>query len=88
MIMNEMVDFLTWYYTLPLLPAYQKTGVKPGQEQTREVLRIKEFLNQNVSEIHRLYARTNGNFNDDLASHFDLVKRLQSMKESSFAAGV
>jgi len=88
MIMNEMVDFLTWYYTLPLLPAYEKTGVKPGQEQTREVLRIKEFLNQNVSEIHRLYARTNGNFNEDLASHFDLVKKLQSMKESSFAAGV
>ena len=88
MIMNEMVDFLTWYYTLPLMPAYEKTGVKPGLEQTREVLRIKEFLNQNVSEIHRLYARTNGNFNEDLASHFDLVKRLQSMKERSFAAGV
>src|SRR6478672_934562 len=88
LIMNEMVDFLTWYYTLPLMPAYEKTGVKPGKEQTREVLRIKEFLNQNVSEIHRLYARTNGNFNEDLASHFDLVKRLQSMKQRSFAAGV
>jgi glutamyl-tRNA reductase len=88
MIMHEMVDFLTWYYTLPLMPAYEKTGVKPSREQTREVLRIKEFLNQNVSEIHRLYARTNGNFNEDLASHFDLVKRLQSMKQRSFAAGV
>lgn len=88
MIMHEMVDFLTWYYTLPLLPAYEKTGTKPSKEQTGEVLRIKEFLNQNVSEIHRLYARTNGNFNEDLASHFDLVKRLQSMKERSFAAGV
>jgi glutamyl-tRNA reductase len=30
MIMHEMVDFLTWYYTLPLLPAYEKTGVKPS----------------------------------------------------------
>jgi glutamyl-tRNA reductase len=88
MIMHEMVDFLTWYYTLPLLPTYEKTGTKPSKEQTGEVLRIKEFLNQNVSEIHRLYARTNGNFNEDLASHFDLVKRLQSMKERSFAAGV
>lgn len=88
MIMHEMVDFLTWYYTLPLMPAYEKTGVKPSKMQTREVLRIKEFLNQNVSEIHRLYARTNGNFNEDLASHFDLVRRLQSMKERSFAAGV
>ena len=88
MIMHEMVDFLTWYYTLPLMPAYEKTGVKPSKEQTIEVLKIKDFLNQNVSEIHRLYARTKGDFNEDLASHFDLVKRLQSMKESSFAAGV
>jgi len=88
MIMNEMVDFLTWYYTLPLMPAYEKTGVKPSKEQTLEVLRIKDFLKQNVSEIHRLYARTNGNFEEDLASHFELVERLQSMKQSSFAASV
>ena len=33
MIMNEMVDFLTWYYTLPLMPAYEKTGVKPGKSR-------------------------------------------------------
>jgi glutamyl-tRNA reductase len=88
MIMHEMVDFLTWYYTLPLMPAYEKTGVKPSAEQTREVLRIKEFLNDNVSEIHRLYASTKGSFNEDLASHFDLVKRLQSMKTRAFATGV
>ena len=85
-ITEELVDFLMWYYTLPLMPEYEKTGVKPGKEQTREVLRIKEFLNQNVSEIHRLYSRTNENFSEDLASHFDLVKRLQSMKRRSFAA--
>jgi glutamyl-tRNA reductase len=87
-IMNEMVDFLTWYYTLPLLPEYEKTGAKPSKEQTDEVLRVKEFLDQNVAEIHRLYAGSNGDFSDDLASHFDLVKRLQSMKEQAFAAGV
>jgi glutamyl-tRNA reductase len=88
MIMEEMVDFLTWYYMLPLMPEYEKTGVKPSKEQTHEVLRIKEFLKQNVSEIHKLYARTNGNFNEDLASHFDLVNRLQSMKARAFASGV
>ena len=26
MIIKEMVDFLTWYYLLPILPAYEKTG--------------------------------------------------------------
>jgi glutamyl-tRNA reductase len=88
MIADEMVDFLTWYYTLPLLPEYEKTGVKPSKEQTKEVLRIKEFLNANVAEIHRLYTRTKGDFDEDLASHFDLVERLRSMKQLEFAAGV
>jgi glutamyl-tRNA reductase len=88
MIRHEMVDFLTWYYTLPLLPEYEKTGVKPSVEQTREVLRIKEFLVQNVDEIHSLYAQLKGNFDDDLASHFALIERLQSMKQCTFAAGV
>ena len=88
MIRHEMVDFLTWYYTLPLLPEYEKTGVKPSAEQTREVLRVKEFLIKNVDEIHDLYAQLNGNFDDDLASHFALIERLRSMKQSAFAAGV
>lgn len=88
MVTEEMVDFLTWYYMLALMPEYQKTGLKPTKEQTREVLRIKEFLNHNVSEIHSLYSRAHGNFNEDLANHFDLVKSLQLMKERSFAAAV
>jgi glutamyl-tRNA reductase len=85
MIRHEMVDFLTWYYTLPLLPEYEKTGVKPSVGQTREVLKIKEFLNQNIDEIHNLYALSNGDFNEDLASHLDLIERLQSMKQRAFA---
>jgi hypothetical protein len=52
------------------------------------VLRIKEFLNQNIDEIHNLYAQSNGDFNKDLASHLDLIERLQSMKQRVFAAGV
>lgn len=88
MIRQEMIDFLTWYYTLPLLPEYEKTGVKPNVEQTREVLRIKEFLTQNIEEIHGLYAQIKGDFNQDLASHFELIARLQAMKQHAFAAGV
>jgi len=70
------------------MPEYEKTGVKPSREQTDEVLKIKEFLSQNVAEIHNLYARTNGNFDEDLAGHLELVKRLQSMKARAFATGV
>jgi len=85
---SEMVEFLTWYYTLPLLPEYEKTRVKADREQTREVLRIKEFLDQNLSEIHSIYASASGNFESDLASHFALIERLRSMLSQAFAAEV
>jgi glutamyl-tRNA reductase len=88
MIVKEMVDFLSWYYTLPLLPSYEKTGIKPSAEQTAEVLKIKQFLSDNVSEIHRLYAKANGNFREDLDRHFDLIDRLQTMKARTISAAV
>ena len=88
MIVKEMVDFLTWYYLLPIMPAYEKTGTKPSPEQTKEILRIKEFLNQNVSEIHRFAARAGNDFRDDLDSHFSLIRKLQAMKSAAFAAAV
>ena len=85
LIAHEMVDFLTWYYTLPLLPACEKSGEKPSADQKSEILRIKQFLNENVSEIHKLYAGSKGDFKEDLNSHFALVNRLQTMKAQAFA---
>ncbi len=84
MIVKEMVDFLTWYYLLPIMPAYEKTGAKPSPEQTKEILRIKEFLDQNVSEIHKFAARAGNDFRDDLDSHFSLIRKLQAMKSAAF----
>ena len=57
-----------------------------AEQQSDEVLRIKQFLANNVSEIHRLYANAHGNFKDDLESHFDLINRLQTMKARTFSA--
>ena len=80
MVIDEMIEFLTWYYLLPIMPAYEKTGARPPREQAHEIIRIKEFLNQNIAEIHKFAAKSGGNFNDDLESHFSLVQRLRSMK--------
>jgi len=86
MIVGEMVDFLSWYYVLPLLPEYEKTGRRPSPEQASQVLRIKQILSDNVAEIHKTYANAGSNFQEDLASHFDLISRLQKMKERSSRA--
>jgi glutamyl-tRNA reductase len=84
LIAREMVDFLTWYYTLPLLPASETDGEKPSDGHKSEILRIKQFLNENVSEIHKLYSNARGDFRQDLDSHFALVDRLQQMKAKAF----
>jgi glutamyl-tRNA reductase len=83
-IMNEMGDFLTWYYSLPLLPAYQKTRVKPDRKTVEEILKIKQFLIQNVSELHKLARQSKGDAKDDLQSHIQLTQKLQSLKNAAF----
>ncbi|CAN5530881.1 hypothetical protein BH10ACI3_BH10ACI3_03840 [soil metagenome] len=85
MIVEEMIEFLNWYYLLPILPAYERTGQKPSPEQKNEILRTKEFLNQNISEIHKLAARSGGDFNADLESHFHLISRLRSLKAETLS---
>jgi glutamyl-tRNA reductase len=87
MISTEMADFLTWYYAQPLMPAYEKTASKPDAEQTAEILRIKEFLMDNLSEVHRLATRSTGDFRSDFDDHLSLVRKLQTKKAEAFGAG-
>ncbi len=83
-IMKEMGDFLTWYYSLPLLPVFQKTYTKPDRATVNEILKIKEFLIKNVSELHKLAMQSRGNVSDDLQNHIALVEKLQTMKREAF----
>jgi glutamyl-tRNA reductase len=83
-IMKEMGDFLTWYYSLPLMPVFQKTFSKPDRATVLEILKIKSFLTENVSELHKSAMRSNGNIEDDLQNHIELVQKLQTMKAAAF----
>lgn len=83
-IMKEMGDFLTWYYSLPLLPAFEKTYSKPERATVEEILKIKAFLIENVSELHKLAMKSGGDVKDDLQNHVRLVEKLQSMKREAF----
>lgn len=83
-IMKEMGDFLTWYYSLPLLPVFQKTYTKPDRATVGEILKIKKFLIKNVSELHKLAMQSKGDASDDLQNHIALVEKLQKMKAAAF----
>lgn len=85
MVVTEMVEFLMWYYSLPIMPEYQRTGQKPLPEQSREIVKVKQFLTDNLSEIHRVAAKAGGDFYSDLESHFELIARLRTLKTEAFA---
>lgn len=83
-IMKEMGEFLTWYYSLPLLPVFEKTNTKPDRATVGEILKIKNFLIKNVSELHKLAMQSRGDVSSDLQNHLALVEKLQAMKQAAF----
>ena len=85
LVVNEMVEFLMWYYSLPIMPEYEKSGSRPTPERGNEIVRVKKFLNDNLSEIHRVAAKSGGNFHEDLETHFELISKLQALKAEAFA---
>jgi glutamyl-tRNA reductase len=84
LVMNEMADFLMWYYSLPLMPSMEKTQSKPNSATRSEMLKIKEFLGKNVSEFHKLAMQQTGDVKTDLANHARLIDKLQIMKSQAF----
>jgi glutamyl-tRNA reductase len=84
LVMNEMADFLMWYYSLPLMPAKEKTGSKMSAAASREFLEIKKFVSENVSEFHKLAMQQTGDIKTDLANHARLIDKLQVMKNQAF----
>lgn len=84
LIMKEMGDFLMWYYSLPLMPVFQKSYTKPDRATVGEILKIKDFLIKNVSELHKLAMQSRGDVSSDLQNHIALVEKLQTMKAAAF----
>jgi glutamyl-tRNA reductase len=83
-IMQEMGDFLTWYYAIPLMPVFEKSRTKPDRETVEEILKIKRFIVENVSYLHRMAMQHNGDARSDLQNHVALVGKLQAMKNEAF----
>ena len=85
MIVEEMVSFLTWFYAQPLMPAILKKGQKPTQAEAAEIVRVKEFLNDNLTYIHKLAQQSNGDFDTEINNHFLLIEQLRRLKAEAFS---
>jgi len=82
-IANEMGDFLIWYYSQPLLPGDLPRGVKPDAIRRSEILRVKQFLLENVSELHKMAIQSGA---ASFSGHVEVVKKLAAMKNEIFTA--
>jgi glutamyl-tRNA reductase len=80
-IMNEMSDFLVWYYSLPLLPSTMAGGAKPDESTLAEIVRVKQFLLKNVSELHKMAMKTGS---ENFVGHVEVVNQLIEMKNAAF----
>lgn len=86
LISSEMAEFLMWYYAQPLMPDQASLGQKSAAERTSEILAVKLFLTRNLSEIHKVAARSTGDFKTDLDGHVTLVHKLQQMRAEAGGA--
>ena len=82
-IKEGMMDFLVWYYSLPLLPASMRCGAKPDAATQGEIVRVKEFLMKNLSWVHKL--AMNGDA-ETFAGHVAVIDELVARKEAAVAA--
>lgn len=80
-LMNEMSDFLVWYYSLPLLPATMPSGKKPDKKLQDEIVRVKNFLLKNVSHLHKTAMEYGA---ENFAGHISVVKQLAELKNAEF----
>ena len=83
-IKDEMMEFLVWYYSLPLLPKSMKCGAKPDVETQREIVGVKDFLMKNLSWVHKLAMNSDA---DSFAGHAAVVDELITRKRAAAAAG-
>lgn len=86
MIMKEMSSFLMWYYSLPLMPDVRKNS-KPDADTVEEMVKIKAFLNENLSEIHKLARSSGKHFKSDLKDHSSLIQKLVAKRREAISFG-
>ena len=85
LVMNEMADFLVWYYSQPLMPEFAAERGRPNRATEQRILKTKEFLLANVGTLHRM-ALAEGS--ESFSGHISVVNRLIEMRDEAFAGGL
>ena len=83
-VLQEMGEFLVWYYSLPLLPASFQPGQKPDSKSIEEMKKIKDLLASQAARFSRMTHQTD--VKSVLDEHRNLMRYLFEMKETAIGA--
>jgi len=84
-IMKELMEYLIWYYSLPLMPSIKKIDKKIDRgKKIEEMKKLRAFLTTNVSNLHRSMSHNkSSDIKEDLKNHFVLIRKLYEMNNSN-----
>ena len=83
-ITEELIEYLVWYYSIPLIPAIQhiQKNSANGNEAKKRLLKFRDVVIENISEMHRKVLKDDEGFTmDDIHFHFELLDKLLNLSK-------
>lgn len=81
LISHEVLEFLIWYYTIPVLPAIQYIQANFNGLSATKIKEIRNYLVENVSDIHNKVNDGKNSYQDELKYHSELIENLEKINQ-------
>jgi glutamyl-tRNA reductase len=82
-ISHEVLEFLIWYYTIPVLPAIQFIQANFNGQRGAKIKEIRNYLVENVTNIHGKVNFGTSTHHDELRYHSELVRNLEKINQTN-----
>jgi glutamyl-tRNA reductase len=80
-ISHEVLEFLLWYYTIPVMPAIKYIQTNFNGQAGTKIKEIRNYLVENVTEFHNKINDGNLSYNDELKYHNKLIENLEKINK-------
>jgi glutamyl-tRNA reductase len=82
-ISHELLEFLIWYYTIPVLPAIRQIQSNFNGQSGTKIKEIRNYLVKNVTDIHNRISFGINSHEEELRYHSKLVEELKKLNKIS-----
>lgn len=79
----ELLQFLMWYYTIPVLPSIQYIQANFNGQAGAKLKEIRNYVTQNVTDFHKRVCDGNGASYEELSYHSKLIENLEKINREN-----